>query len=514
MASLPSKFNNENNINRSDLSTMYNIDQIPLARLRPEKFDDAAIQKQILLIQEICGDINLDIIAVVFHECDYNMQNTIARIKAGDFEDGGWQTAKSNNKKKNNNLSDQILNGSTQSDSEHSRSQHTSPTPSLRGTGRRQDHYHYSSSSRTNYGRRRNDSGRNQFIPSNTHYSSRNYSNNNKSLSNQQNSNEIIPLSKTKEDITTTTTTTPPPPSSSTTDDDVFILNTTQTLTYNNSIKKLSSTKRPTPSSIPQEPVSMHPIIQCPTEPIDIQFGDIQWNDSVPIAVYPSNSSIITESLDDQKSSSITNINDDEQQTNIQDNLSSNYINDQTTNDIDRDLLETTNRLSSSSISSLSLPIMDNSIANNLAVMSLERTSHLSDHLTDSLRQQQQQQMTTSSSSLTDTTHLPPTSTSHNNNNSFISNTFSNTSNGPGGNSSAFTPYNTPGTYSSIPRDYSQAGSTWNQQSSNYKTTPKSTILQPGNYSQQASYQIQPQQQFFVGTYPYHPPTVKNIVFS
>ncbi|CAF5157661.1 unnamed protein product, partial [Rotaria socialis] len=28
---------------------MHNIDQIPLARLRPEKFDDAAIQKQILL---------------------------------------------------------------------------------------------------------------------------------------------------------------------------------------------------------------------------------------------------------------------------------------------------------------------------------------------------------------------------------------------------------------------------------------------------------------------------------
>ncbi|CAF4856103.1 unnamed protein product, partial [Rotaria sp. Silwood1] len=313
-------------------------------------------------------------------------------------------------------------------------------------------------------------------------------------------------LSKTTEDITTAITSPPP------TDDDVFILGTTQTLTFNNSMKKLSSTKRPTPSSIPQEPVSMHPIIPSSTEPIDIQFGDIQWNDSVPIAVSPSNSSIMAESLDDQKSSSIPNINDDEQQ-NVQDN----YINDPTTNDIDRDLLETTNRLSSSSISSSSLPIMDNTIANNSVVIPSERTSHLSDHLTNSLQQQQQQQQTTtSSSSLTDTTHLPPTSTSHNNNNSFISNTFqqslSNTSNGPGGSSSAFTPYNTPGTYPSISRDYSQVGSNWNQQSSNYKTTPKPTILQPGNYSQQASYQIQPQQQFFVGAYPYHPPTIYPLI--
>ncbi|CAF3426807.1 unnamed protein product, partial [Rotaria sp. Silwood2] len=294
---------------------MYSIDGIPLAQLRPEKIDDATIQKQILLIREICGDINLDIIAIVFHECDYNIQNTIARIKAGDFEDGGWQTAKSNNKKKNNNNNnnpvDQTLNGGMQSDSEHSPSQYTSPTPSLRGSGRqrhRQDQYHYPSSARTNHGRRRNEPGRNQFIQSNLHYSSRNYSNNNKLLSNQQNSIEINQLSKTKENIT-------PQPSPSI-DDDVFILGTTQTLTLNNnSMIKSSSTKRPTPSSIPQEPVLMHPIIQCSTKPIDIQFGDVQWNDSVPIAVSPSNSSLMAESFDDQKSSSITNINDDEQQT-------------------------------------------------------------------------------------------------------------------------------------------------------------------------------------------------------
>ncbi|CAF4157360.1 unnamed protein product, partial [Rotaria sp. Silwood2] len=492
---------------------MYSIDGIPLAQLRPEKIDDATIQKQILLIREICGDINLDIIAIVFHECDYNIQNTIARIKAGDFEDGGWQTAKSNNKKKNNNNNnnpvDQTLNGGMQSDSEHSPSQYTSPTPSLRGSGRqrhRQDQYHYPSSARTNHGRRRNEPGRNQFIQSNLHYSSRNYSNNNKLLSNQQNSIEINQLSKTKENIT-------PQPSPSI-DDDVFILGTTQTLTLNNnSMIKSSSTKRPTPSSIPQEPVLMHPIIQCSTKPIDIQFGDVQWNDSVPIAVSPSNSSLMAESFDDQKSSSITNINDDEQQTNVENNISSIYINYQTTNESDTDLLETTNRLSSSSISSLQ--ITDNTIANNSNV----ETSHLSDHLTDSLQQQAPLQTTTSSSSLNDTTDLPLTATSNtleyisstshdnNNNNSFIPNTFqqplSNISNSSGGSSSAFTPYNTPGTYSSIPREYTQAPSTWNQQSPNYKHTSKGTILQPGNYTQHSSYQVQPQQQYFVGTYPY-----------
>ncbi|CAF3684625.1 unnamed protein product [Rotaria sp. Silwood1] len=451
----------------------------PLARLRPEKFDDAAIQKQILLIQEICGDINLDIIAMVFHECDYNIQNTITRIKAGDFEDGGWQTAKSNNKKKNNNnnLTDQILNGNNiQSDSERSLSQHTSPTPSHRENNKqRHQQNHYSLSLRTNHGRRRNDSGRNQFNSSNLH---RNYSNNNKSLSNKQNSNEII--SKINENSI---------PLSSSIDDDVFILDNTQTLTC----KKSSIKRSIPPSSIPQVPVLMHSIIQYSTEPIDIQFGDIQWNDSIPIVVSPS--------MNSQSLSTITNINNNEQQTINENNLSLNY---ETTNNIDRDL-----RLSSCSISSSSsLPITDMIITNNPTIVSVEETSHLSDHLTDSL---QKQQTTTSSSSLVDTTDLPLISTSHNNN-SLISNNFqqslSNTSNGPDSNSSAFTPYNTLGTYPSLPRDYPQATSTWNQQPTNYKTTPKVTILPPGNYSQQPSYQIPPQQQFFVGAYPYHPSAI------
>ncbi|CAF4852086.1 unnamed protein product, partial [Rotaria magnacalcarata] len=50
--------------------------------------------------------------------------------------------------------------------------------------------------------------------------------------------------------------------------------------------------KRQVPSSIPQEPVSMHPTVQFPTKPIDIQFGDVQWNDSIPTAVSPPNNTI------------------------------------------------------------------------------------------------------------------------------------------------------------------------------------------------------------------------------
>jgi hypothetical protein len=69
----------------------------------------------------------------------------------------------------------------------------------------------------------------------------------------------------------------------------------------------------------------MHPTIQFSIEPIDIQFGDVQWNDSVPIAVTPSNTP-----------SSPTSITTDHEQE--ENNLSSNQ---QTTNDID-----TINRLS------------------------------------------------------------------------------------------------------------------------------------------------------------------------
>ncbi|CAF2237863.1 unnamed protein product [Rotaria magnacalcarata] len=494
-AGLSSNLNKEKNTNRSDPTTMHNIDQIPLARLRPEKFDDAAIQKQILLIRDACENINLDVIAVVFHECDYNIQNTIARIKAGDFEDGGWQTAKSNNKKKtiNNSHVDQTLNGSAQSDSEHSPSQHTSPAPSLRDSGRRrrrQDHYRHSLASRGYPTRRGNAPSRNQYIP---YHSSRNYPNT--SETKQQNANnEKKTVSKTKDDII------PPPSASVSTDEFEFIDGTTPTLKFDNSHKKSSlplSTKRPIPSSIPQEPVSMHSIIKCPTGPIDIQFGDVQWNDSVPIAVSPSDSSILAESLDDQKSSSVINTNDDEQQIDAQDNL-----------------IETTNRLSSCSISSSSLSLANNTRANNSASLSLERTSHLSDQLTGSLQQQVPLETTTS---FADTTQLPPISTintleyssqTSQNTNTFVPNNFqlplSNASAVSGGSQSAFTPYNTAGTYSPTQRDYSQTP--WNQQQqANYKAAAKATLMQQGNYPHKTSYPMQHQQQYFVGTYPYAP---------
>jgi hypothetical protein len=36
----------------------------------------------------------------------------------------------------------------------------------------------------------------------------------------------------------------------------------------------------------------MHSTVQFSTKPIDIQFGDVQWNDSIPSAVYPSDNAI------------------------------------------------------------------------------------------------------------------------------------------------------------------------------------------------------------------------------
>lgn len=35
-------------------------------------------------------------------------------------------------------------------------------------------------------------------------------------------------------------------------------------------------------SSIPSEPVRMHSAVKYSSQPIDVQFGDIQWNDSIP----------------------------------------------------------------------------------------------------------------------------------------------------------------------------------------------------------------------------------------
>jgi hypothetical protein len=62
----------------------------------------------------------------------------------------------------------------------------------------------------------------------------------------------------------------------------------------------------------------------------------------------------------------------------------------------------------------------------------------------------------------------------------------------------------------SVPREYSQT-TNWNPQSSNYKTTSKTTMIPTGTYPQQQQqqlmYQISPQQQqqqqIFFGTYQY-----------
>ena len=62
-------------------------------------------------------------------------------------------------------------------------------------------------------------------------------------------------------------------------------------------------------SSIPQEPVFMHPTVQFSTEPIDIQFGDLQWNNSVPVAVSPSNDAGSSTELDRHETEISSNVN-------------------------------------------------------------------------------------------------------------------------------------------------------------------------------------------------------------
>ena len=95
--------------------------------------------------------------------------------------------------------------------------------------------------------------------------------------------------------------------------------------------------------------------------------------------------------------------------------------------------------------------------ANNSTSLSLERPSHLSDQLTDSLQQQAPLEITTS---FIDTAQLPSIATTNildysqisQNTNTFVPNHFqlplSNASTASGGSQSAFTPYNTAGIYS------------------------------------------------------------------
>lgn len=163
-----------------------------------------------------------------------------------------------------------------------------------------------------------NDPGRNHSIPTNSRYPARNnYSNTNtanKTLPTQANPSETIPSSKPKEEIASVASSSSS--SSSSADEYDFTGGATQSLTFDNSQKPTisSTTKRPMPSSIPQQPVSMHPTVQFSTEPIDIQFGDVQWNDSVPMTITPSNSSVLVKALDNQQLASIANVQDHDQQ--------------------------------------------------------------------------------------------------------------------------------------------------------------------------------------------------------
>jgi hypothetical protein len=205
-----------------------------------------------------------------------------------------------------------MLNGGILSDSERSLSQRTSPTSSLRD-GNRQ--YQYSSTTRTNTRRRGNDSGRNQFIPSNSRYPSR---------MNQPNKLIPSPGKTTKSQQIPSKISSPPKQSneevipqiaSSSRDEYEFVDDAAQSLTFDNSQKKISLqplSKSGTSLTTPQEPVSMHPAVQFSTKPIDIQFGDVQWNNSVPMAVSPPDNEVILTVLDDheQELSSIVNAHD------------------------------------------------------------------------------------------------------------------------------------------------------------------------------------------------------------
>ena len=154
-----------------------------------------------------------------------------------------------------------------------------------------------------------NGSGHNPYVPSNTRYPPRHQSTTQKStlspLTVQETPSEsMVSVEPSNEQRTPTTTT------SSSTDEFEFLAGTTQSLTFDNSLKKISlptlptsTAKRPAPSSIPQQPVAMHPTVQFSTAPIDIQFGDVQWNDSMPSTVSPSKTTAAGHTLNEPASS-------------------------------------------------------------------------------------------------------------------------------------------------------------------------------------------------------------------
>ena len=146
-----------------------------------------------------------------------------------------------------------------------------------------------------------------------------------------------------------------PAPSASSIDTHPVVLDTKQSSAIDRSPKKASS-KRSILSSIPREPVSMHRAVQLSSEPIDIQFGDIEWTDSVPIKVRTDNpspsvgqptvhppkstkyaSAVTTASID-----AFSSLSSSREQT----NPTSNFAHRQTTNEIDLQLSESSDHLS------------------------------------------------------------------------------------------------------------------------------------------------------------------------
>lgn len=67
---------------------------------RDDKFDNAKIQEYITSVQQYCVDVNPETISEILQECDYDVNQTIARIHSGDFQDSGWQPAKTTHRKK------------------------------------------------------------------------------------------------------------------------------------------------------------------------------------------------------------------------------------------------------------------------------------------------------------------------------------------------------------------------------------------------------------------------------
>ena len=226
------------------------------------------------------------------------------------------------------------------------------------------------------------------------------------------------------------------------------VLETKQSAAVDSSPKKPASKRAPL-SSIPREPVSMHRAVQLSSEPIDIQFGDIEWTDSVPIkvradhpspsvgqpAVHPAKSTKYALTVTSASTDAFSPL------SRKQTNPTSNFAHRQTTNELDLHLSESADHLS----------LTDHSIVSQ---------SHLPDCPIDAssplqLQYSSQQSAAPSHESLPiSNAHLPATftpqpadftsPTSHLDN-AFLSNHLQ--QNNQGGIPSAFTPIHLPNSY-------------------------------------------------------------------